>query len=345
VSPLAPDPMRIALCCRPDMDAGTAAVLWALAASLCLALGPLFAVTPVRLIGPGAFSALRALVGSLVLAVIASAMVHRPGGTASAWALLAVSSLIGIYLADILVFHAVRAAGSRVAAILNAVHVPLTALFAVALNEVPTVVETLGIALCFGGLCVTILARNDGSVVGDDRKPQGFPAGLLAGIGAAVCQAVALVLVRLALNTGADPIAAATVRVALSAMLVNFFRCGARQDLCAPATVLAGHHLRHAGECPAGQRWRRLFHHVRDRPRESSRLRDGVVRPCTGHAGADHLRADRPAAHVARWPRRDRCRHRRRADPGRLNVFAFRFSSHARPANRSCLRLRSPSLS
>jgi len=325
------------------MDPGTAAALCALAASLCLAIGPLFAVTPVRLIGSAAFSALRALVGSLVLAVIAAATVHRPGGTAEAWALLAASSLIGIYLADILVFRAVRRAGSRVAAILNAVHVPLTALFALALDEVPTLVEMLGIALCFGGLCVTILAGNRSSVPAGDRKQQDFLVGLLAGIGAAVCQAAALVLVRLALNTGVDPIAAATVRVALSAMVVNFFRRGARQYICAPATTLGSRPLRHTGECRGGQRRRGVFHHVRDRPHESSRLCDGAVGPCTRHACPDRLASGPAAARMAGLPRRGDCRRRRRLDRRGLNRIPadFRCCSRGRPANRSCLRARS----
>jgi drug/metabolite transporter (DMT)-like permease len=324
------------------MDAGTAAVLCALAASLCLAVGPLFAVTPVRLIGPAAFSALRALVGSFVLAILAALVVHRPGGTAAVWTMLAASSLIGIYLADILVSRAVRAAGPRVAAMLYAVHVPLTALVAVpALNEVPTVLEGLGIALCFAGLCVTILARNGSFGLGGAWVSQGTFAGLLAGLGAAVCETGALVLVRLALDTGADPIAVATVRVALSATLANFFRRRARLDICAPATALAGHLLRHARERAAGQRRRCHFHHVRDRPRQSSRLRDGVVRACPGDAGPGGLGADRAATGLAGWTRCGRCRRRRGTDRGRLSLSDSCFSSRARPANRSGLRVRS----
>jgi drug/metabolite transporter (DMT)-like permease len=216
------------------MEARTAGDLWALAASLCLAGGPLFAVTPVRLIGPAALSALRALIGSLVLAIIAAFLVHRPGGTTAAWAMLAASGLIGIYLADILVFRTVHALGARVAAVLYAIHVPLTALLAVpALDEVPTLVEMLGIALCFAGLCLAILARDGASALVDEPVRQGLPAGLLAGLGAAFCQSAALIFVRSALNAGADPIAAATIRVALPALLINFFRRRRRQDICA----------------------------------------------------------------------------------------------------------------
>src|SRR5215471_6639567 len=96
---------------------------WALAASTSLAVGPLFAVAPARAIGAVAFSALRMLVGSVMLLVIASVSVDTLGGNPFAWALIAGSSVVGIYIGDILTFRAQLTIGARATSVLFALQV------------------------------------------------------------------------------------------------------------------------------------------------------------------------------------------------------------------------------
>jgi drug/metabolite transporter (DMT)-like permease len=80
--------------------------------------------------------------------------------------------------------------------------------------------ETIGITLCFLGLCITILGR-DGGVSWSNVQPDMLRVGVLAGLGVAICQAVAMVLIKSALQMGADPVAASALRVTLAAVLVS----------------------------------------------------------------------------------------------------------------------------
>jgi len=197
--------------------------IWALAASMSLAVGPLFAVAPARAFGIVAFSALRMLAGSVILLVIALVSVDTLGGNLFAWILIAGSSVVGIYISDILTFYAQRTIGARATSALYALQVPLTIFLAHAvLNETPTVTQAFGITLCFFGLCITILGRGSGvSWSTISVQPDLLRIGVLAGLAVSVCQAIAMVLIKSALQTGADPIAASAFRVTLAAVLVN----------------------------------------------------------------------------------------------------------------------------
>lgn len=195
--------------------------LAALGAALCWAAGGLIAIGPVRAMGPVAFNRLRMAIASIGLAA-ATTLLGTWGTLDPRTAIvLALSGAVGIVLGDTAMFWALSRLGPRRNTVVYATNAPLTALLAwVVLDEALGPWTALGIVLVTMGVMLAVLFRS-GAQNHDWESVRGH---LLAGIGAcltaACCQAAGSVIAKPVMAAGADPIAAAAVRVGTSALLL-----------------------------------------------------------------------------------------------------------------------------
>jgi len=168
-------------------------------------------------------------IASVILFVhlgVASWLAGRPlfAADRNSWALLAVSSLIGIVIGDTFYFRSLQILGPR-----RALMVSMTSpLFATlvgwfALGETLTLVSLTGIALTMGGIGVVISER-----AGSSELPGHFPAstarGMIMGVLAALCNAIGGTFSRLGTQgsewfaaNGCDPLEATVIRVWVAA--------------------------------------------------------------------------------------------------------------------------------
>ncbi len=195
--------------------------LAALGAALCWAAGGLIAIGPVRAIGPVAFNRLRMIVAAVGLAVATTALGTWETLDPRTAAILALSGAVGIVLGDTAMFWALSRLGPRRNTVVYATNAPLTAVLAwIVLDEALGPWTALGIALVTIGVMLAVFFRS-GAQTHDWETVRGH---LLVGIGAcltaALCQAAGSVIAKPVMAAGADPIAAATVRVGTSALLL-----------------------------------------------------------------------------------------------------------------------------
>ncbi|WP_448204354.1 EamA family transporter [Azospirillum sp. sgz302134] len=195
--------------------------LAALGAALCWAAGGLIAIGPVRAIGPVAFNRLRMAIVFTGLAAASTLLGTWGTLDLRAAAILALSGAVGIVMGDTALFWALGRLGPRRNVVVYATNAPLTALLGwLVLDEALGPWTALGIGLVTIGVMLAVFFRS-GAQTHDWETVRGH---LLVGVTvcllAACCQAAGSVIARPVMAAGADPIAAAAVRVGTSGLLL-----------------------------------------------------------------------------------------------------------------------------
>ena len=207
----------------------TLAMLAALGTAACWAASPFISFSVIRQYGALAFVRLRIFFAAVMLILLLP--LHIPLGewndlmTLREMWFYAMTGVIGIAIGDALLFDSIKRIGPRRNALLFAMQAPFAFLFAAALiGEIPSLSGLAGCAATVGGV---ILAIRYGGARGSFRAEthryettQGpLVAAVAIGLGAAACQAIALVMVRGMAHTDFDPVAVATLRVAAAAIV------------------------------------------------------------------------------------------------------------------------------
>jgi len=201
------------------MDTMLLANLSALGAALCWAAGGLIAIGPVRAIGSLAFNRLRMIIVFALLAALATALGgwERLSGEQALW--LALSGAVGIVLGDTALFWALGRLGPRRNVVVYATNAPITALLGwTLLGEALGPWTWAGILLVTAGVMLAVALRagtHDWEAVRG-----GLASAVAVCLFAALCQAAGSIIAKPALETGADPIAGAAVRVGMSGLLL-----------------------------------------------------------------------------------------------------------------------------
>ena len=131
------------------------------------------------------------------------------------------SSFIGIVIGDTFLYICLKRLGPRRQALLFSLQIPFTIIMAeIFLKTLPTYIELAGCALVFGGIIIAIQFNK--TIPNDDLENiQGNKyAGLFAGVGLAICQAIAIILSKPVLAY-TDPIIFSYVRITLAAVLMT----------------------------------------------------------------------------------------------------------------------------
>jgi drug/metabolite transporter (DMT)-like permease len=196
------------------------AILAALAAATCWAVGGLVSITPAQYLGALAFNRVRMI---FVFIMLASASILFGGwdDLYNAYSMpLILSGLVGIFIGDTALFAALRRLGPRRTAILFAANAPITALLGIFfLDEHLNLNALIGIALVMSGVVIAIVFGKRKAQLHHWEDVKGpLWIGVAFGVLAASAQAGGLILTKPVLDSGVDPISASAIRVGISAL-------------------------------------------------------------------------------------------------------------------------------
>ena len=204
--------------------------LSAIVASLCWAVAPVIAVGPIQKLGILAYAQVRFIVATFIVVLVAMITSTWDGLTSTPFSSLITlfgSSLVGILLADTLLVSAIGKAGPRRASILYSTSSPITLLSgSYMLGEYPSSRQILGFVICLVGIYLAIFFRGVSAqkVASSEKTPgdRDVIVGIVAGLGAALFQALGLIALKAAMLHLALPSApVAALRLAMAAVLAN----------------------------------------------------------------------------------------------------------------------------
>ena len=202
----------------------------AILAAFCWAIASLISADVTRTIGGLAFNRLRLFFVSIIL--IGYTFYLNTWNTISGDFLFTIllSGVIGIFLGDTLLFIALQKIGPRRNNILFSLAAPFTVILNIIfLNEIMSLINLIGCIIVFFGVVVAIAFGNSKDKNHRWEIIEGnIYSGVICGIGAALCQAIGIIMMKPILNMGADPIASAALRTTISCIflavtfLINF---------------------------------------------------------------------------------------------------------------------------
>ena len=193
-------------------------------AALCWAVASLISADVTRKIGGLAFNRLRLFFVSIML--IGYTFYLDTWNTINHEFLFTIlfSGIIGIFLGDTLLFIALQKIGPRRNNILFSLAAPFTVILNIIfLNEIMSTINLIGCIIVFFGVVVAIAYGNSKDKNHRWEIVEGnIYFGVSLGIGAALCQAIGLIMMKPILTMGADPIASAALRTAISFVFLAF---------------------------------------------------------------------------------------------------------------------------
>jgi len=175
----------------------------------------------VKRVGVMAVNTLKVAFGSLYLALLAFALTGHffpLDVTARSWLFLGASGFIGFVIGDYFLLHAYAMIGSRLAMLLLALSVPMTAISAwIVWGERPDPASLAGMALCVFGICLTVMAgwKNSKAAAGaapDGSNSRRYRKGVLYGVVSAVSTVIATLFTK-AGASGVEAVSATQIRI------------------------------------------------------------------------------------------------------------------------------------
>ncbi|MDA8740194.1 DMT family transporter [Rhodobacteraceae bacterium] len=188
-----------------------------------LALGTAFlwAVTSLihadlsRSLGGAAYNRLRLTIMAFVMPAVAFFWGGWETVDSSGVVLVILSGLVGFSLGDSAMLMSMQYLGPRRTQVIYAFNAPMTVVLGIfLLSEVPTIFQVLGILVTFCGIYIAIAYGKRKEQTHAWETDQGKVwIGVLWGVVGALSQAVGIILLKPALNLGADPFIIATMRI------------------------------------------------------------------------------------------------------------------------------------
>ena len=195
-----------------------------MAAALCWAVASLVSADVTRTIGGLAFNRLRLFFVSIML--ITYTFYINTWNTISVdyLTIIIISGIVGIFLGDTLLFIALQKIGPRRNNILFSLAAPFTVVINIFfLNELASTISIIGCFVVFFGVVFAIsYGDKKGSEHRWEKVEGSLYIGIILSIGAALCQAIGLVMMKPILSDGADPIASAAIRTTISCIFLSF---------------------------------------------------------------------------------------------------------------------------
>lgn len=190
----------------------------ALGAAACWALTSLMSPVPAQHLGAFAFTRWRM---ALVLVLLTPFVLFTGSWRSLSWGdagVMAVSGLLGIFLGDTAMFSAMNRLGPRRTGVLFATHAFFGALLGYwVLDERMGTQALVGGTLVVGGVMTAILlGRRKDEDHEWERNRGNVWIGVALGLLAALCQALSSLVAKPVMASGVDPVAATTVRVAVT---------------------------------------------------------------------------------------------------------------------------------
>ena len=200
------------------------AELAALGAAFCWALSGLIIINPLRKIGALALNRARMFFVFLMLAAVSVMTGAWRDFPVSTIQTLMISGLIGIFLGDTALFGSLKRLGPSRAAVVFALHAPMTVIMGwFLLGEHLEVFTLIGCGIVTTGVIIAILGRKN------HEEPQNIDSthgrmryGILLGLLGAFGQAAGAIIARPVMAEGVDPVTASAIRVGIAALCLIF---------------------------------------------------------------------------------------------------------------------------
>ena len=196
----------------------------AILAALCWAIASLISADVTRKIGGLAFNRIRLFSVSIML--ISCTFYLDTWWTINQEFLVTIllSGIIGIFLGDTLLFIGLQKIGPRRNNVLFSLAAPFTVVLNIIfLNEIMSLINLIGCIIVFFGVVVAIAYGNSRDKSHRWEIVEGnIYLGIIFGVGAALCQAIGLIMMKPILSMGADPIASASLRAGISFIFLAF---------------------------------------------------------------------------------------------------------------------------
>ena len=191
------------------------AELAALGAAFCWALSGLIIINPLRKIGALALNRARMFFVFLMLAAVSVMTGAWRDFPVSTIQTLMISGLIGIFLGDTALFGSLKRLGPSRAAVVFALHAPMTVIMGwFLLGEHLEVFTLIGCGIVTTGVKIAILGRKN------HEEPQNIDSthgrlryGILLGLLGAFGQSAGAIIARPVMAEGVDPVTATAIRV------------------------------------------------------------------------------------------------------------------------------------
>ncbi|MCC6127274.1 MAG: DMT family transporter [Pirellulales bacterium] len=194
--------------------------LAAVAMTCCATFSVMAWTSTARRIGVMAVGALRLAAASLILACwgwLARGLWIPTDVGRQAWAILAISGVLGYFVCDILVIKSFLVIGPRLTLLLQSITPVLVAILGYYyFEESLGAVNLLGMAVTLAGIVWVILERPESPKEIHHRKD--FSSGVVMAIAAAVIGGLSTLLAKKGIGPGDDPLAATQIRI-LAALL------------------------------------------------------------------------------------------------------------------------------
>lgn len=197
--------------------------IFCLAASLCWSITPLITTRSLRRVGTYSFTSLRFLTGSFLLGIPVLWQASTLTIDTRSLVYLVLSGLVGIAVGDLLLFHSLRILGPRRCFFLFALNIPMT-LFAASfvLGESITDVALLGCLMILAGVLLINAFKQEAS---EKDKLDSTHGRVWMGVGcallSAMCQAAAILLIKVGVAGVDNPIFATWIRLSAAGLVVS----------------------------------------------------------------------------------------------------------------------------
>lgn len=177
-----------------------------------------------RSLGGAAYNRLRLTIMAFVMPVVSIYLGGWDTLKSSDLILVSISGLIGFSLGDSAMLMSMQYLGPRRTQVIFAFNAPITVVLGIMiLGETPTVTKSFGILVTFSGIYIAIAyGKREAQKHVWERDFGSAKIGIIWGVLGALAQAVGIIMLKPALNAGADPFVLATVRI----MAAGFFIAG-----------------------------------------------------------------------------------------------------------------------
>ena len=198
--------------------------LAALATSLCFTFGSVFFTLASLQVGAFILNRLRLAIALVFLALTHWLIFGLPFPAAagrSNWLWLGLSGIVGLALGDLFLFQGFSLIGPRLTMLMMSLSPILTTLLAwIFLHESLSFGQVLGILVTISGVAWVVLESDGRRSTSVDLQSSQAARGLAAGLAAAACQSIGLILARPGLENGFPALSANLIRMLCAALII-----------------------------------------------------------------------------------------------------------------------------